>query len=63
MRQTVDALWICSFLQQSTRVWIVEDYIHICVRPLQVCSFYYTGQFQSLYAENGQQVRLSRFFV
>ena len=34
-----------------------------CVRLLQVCSFYYDGQFQGLRAWDEQQVRLSRIFV
>ncbi|MDE6007396.1 MAG: hypothetical protein K2G67_07570 [Muribaculaceae bacterium] len=39
-------------------------FVHIfCVRLLQVCSFSYDGQYQSLDEWNEQQVRLSRFFV
>ncbi|WP_304370741.1 hypothetical protein [uncultured Muribaculum sp.] len=33
-----------------------------CVRLLQVCSFSYDGQYQSLDEWDEQQVRLSRFF-
>ncbi len=36
--------------------------IYISVRPLQVCSFNYTGQYQSLEKRNGQQYRPHVFF-
>ncbi len=38
-------------------------YIIFCVRPLQVCSFYYTGQYQSLHTWNGQQYRPHVFYI
>lgn len=64
MKQTVDAVWICTVrsppeahLCVSGGVWV---YIHICVRLLHVCSSYHTGQFQSLKQWDEQPVRLSR---
>ncbi|MEE0573841.1 MAG: hypothetical protein UC662_09740 [Paraprevotella clara] len=42
--------------------WVLA-YIIFCVRLLQVCSFSYDGQYQSLDEWDEQQVRLSRFFI
>ena len=63
MQQTVDALWICIYISpmaaRERGSWCV--YLIFCVRPLHVCSFYFTGHYQSLRTWDEQQVRLSRF--
>lgn len=55
-------MWICIFRQWQTRERKLLAYLDIfCVRLLQVCSFYQSGQCEGLNEWNGQQVRLSRF--
>ena len=53
-------MYIPSNSARERRTWTHSIF---CVRLLQVCSFFYDGQFQSLQVWDEQQVRLSRFFI
>ena len=46
----------------GARASAIVVYTYFCVRLCVVCSFYYTGHYQSLYAWDGRQIRLSRIF-
>lgn len=53
--------YVDMYVLPGRRVSVSLVYYHILREALQVCSFNYTGHFQSLNEWDGQQVRLSRF--
>lgn len=54
--------YVDMYVLPGRRVSVSLVYYHILREALQVCSFNYTGHFQSLNEWDEQQVRLSRFY-